>query len=254
MIEFLTALLGRLSPATETPKPIAVPDDRQAFVIKQGYTLTELPKPRNVRPVRRHEIEDIGSLAEFLNRHFDPETSEILAAPGRISAVSGAAWTRDVVVCGMAPDPSFVAWCKVFGAELDQRAAFKALNARREEVVEGSGIVAAFRTLEVHHKAETKLNLTGSGAVEFVSSVAGHSVTGKIPDTFTVRVPVYRGGPAVDIEVIVEPDLDAPVTFTFTARNLDKVRETAFEAEVATLRAALNPGFLVTRGSAKIEE
>lgn len=254
MLESLLSFLrDHLAPPVVAPPFSTPPDSSGIMAVKDGYKVQATPRPTAQRRVRRHAFEDIDSLAAFCVRHFDPRTTEILAAPGKVGVLSGLGWTQDVVTCGMAHDPAFVAWRRVFGVALDQRKAYAAINALREEVVDGSGALAAFRTLEVHSKGEFKMNLLASGAVEFVSSANGVSVTGKIPETITVRVPVYRGGPALDIEVQIVPDLSAtPPTFALQPRNLDQACETAFEAELARLREGLGGdagGFLVSRGS-----
>lgn len=71
--------------------------------------------------------------------------------------------------------------------------------------------------------------------------------TVKVPDVFTIGVPVFKGGPVYELAVRLRYRVrDNAVTFSFKFKNLDRVVDDAWKAVVTQIRAAdLAPVFEV---------
>lgn len=91
-------------------------------------------------------------------------------------------------------------------------------------------------------KGQTEASVEGkvgtssvSGSSSYTSSVT--SARGELPDTMTMRLPVYMGEAAVDHKFRVESKMDGGLVMRLVLIRPEKVREEAFKAIVAVVAA-----------------
>lgn len=262
LLDFIIRTFGLGAPPLVTPDPLVTSPKQGAqhlVAVRDGYKIQRLEVTPPALPSRRHAFDDVPSFAFFLLRHFPPGSTEILATPEKVVAASSAIFERDEVTCNLAKDPAWLVWARVNGTTLNQRDLYRFLNARREELDDQS-VLSTLRALDVKFGGSATMKLTEKGGVAFTGTAKGVEVEGVLPTGFLVRVPVYLAQPerfTLDVDLIPALEDGKPAAFTVSLRNIDTVKQQAFEAELAKLRLLLGcvddptdrAAFVVSRGT-----
>ena len=255
MLAFLTELFHRLDASSPAIAPVTVrPNDATRIIaLRTGYALTPLPCGAPVRPARLHVFADVASFAEWAVRHLSPETTEILAAPEKIVAISAHEHERDQVTCALQKDPRWLALVGQLGRPLDQQVAFRLVSGLRDRIEGAGSFLAQVSTLEIRTAGVFKMSVdprTGARKGSFVEGNTEYPVN--LPTEIVVTGPIYLNGQTVSVtfDVLLELDNGKPM-IRLLDRDRVEMEHVAFVGELRTLVEALaeKPGFLVGRGA-----
>lgn len=274
--EAVGTLLDALQPGAMTIEPVALPTKHGAFVVvRDGHKVHELKGP--TKKARQHVFHDLGSFAEWLNRHAvkDANTVEILASETEVvAALAPVDPSGDVVRCLLKLHPVFEAWVKVFGVSvaMSQRDLHQFLRANQkalatgEDGAPGAGdvLMTELQKMNVIAGRDMKTELDERGFYQFGGATERANVTGAIPPRFNIFVPVFIGvhedkDEAMEIHYSVEILLtmnvvDTAVTFRLSCPALPVLMHQARLDAVAYLKKLLDAQFLVGLGAVQLAE
>lgn len=266
-LKTINELTSRIAPPTPALEITAAPDgNQQLAVVKEGYRLERILGP--TKNAREHTFHDLKSAAEWLNRHADVAEVEILADEAEVvAALTPGDPTGDVVRARMIAHPMLSSWTGIFGKPLNQKALHAQVRgnkaAFRESapgVSEAEVISGELKKLSVGNTSDLQGELDEMGYYRFQSSTGRVEVSGRIPSSFEIVVPVFIGVEdehgiecRYPIEILVWMNADGgAVAFTLSAPGLPLIMHQARLDAVAYLRSLLNDGFLVGLGTAKL--
>ena len=259
--------LGEISPKVEITR---APDGKSALaLVRDGYDVERFSGPQTRR--RLHQIEDCASLAAWLLRHADPQTTEILASNDAITAaLQPDAAIGDVVHVPLAAHPRFERWAKLFGElpKISQRALHRHVLACADDFplrsIEGGGNVgegelfaSQLAKFNAVRASEVSCEVDELGYVRFAATSDKTTVSGRLPPKIRIQVPIFlgveKGGaePLYDLDLFlaVEPAEKGPPAFGLTCPELEVVRRRARLDVVEHLRDLLaGTEFLVGLG------
>lgn len=208
--------LGHVYPAHAAPdlEPLVVPNgDGFVLALKEGYQLKTLPGPRVHR--RSHVFDDLGTFAEYLNRHaVDRLGTEILLNDSRIvAALEPKNPIGDKLVCDLVQHPRFAAWAHVLTDDpnssagpdkLNQKEFFALLRARRDDLVDpmqAAQLLGSVQMLKLTNSGDRALELDERGYTRFMGGNERRNVAGEFPPFFSIRVPIFEG-----VHEVVDPE------------------------------------------------
>ncbi len=266
--------------AEASPKldPIDDPSGRgrRVVAVREGYNLEYLMGPERGR--RLHRIHDITSFADWLNRHADPDRTEVLVDVHEVTAhLEPADPEGDMVVCQLSLHPLFQAWEAVFGKVLNQKLfhyqvrvlfdTFDAINNENTELTYGSLLMGSLGSLKVSSTGTLKTELDTTGMIKVLASDQGRSVDKQLPPEFSVTVPIidgvldggldaashgelktYRLGLLLEVEAG-----ESGLAFTVNCPQLAVALRDARRDAAEFLTGLLKDDFLVGLGAARVE-
>lgn len=251
-------------------QPLPHPSGKGALVaIRDGYVVTAVPGRDQV--LRNHVFDDLVGLAEWLQRHAAPETTEILVDQhGVVRALLSARSVPagDVVECRLQPHPRLARWLAVFGKGLTQRQIHRLVVGALEDFPRatgtdgtdlgsaGSALAAQFQRIEVVKGGTLDVRLDELGNTRFAGATDSKEIQAKLPPRFSISVPWFIGADpdaaySLDVHLSAQAD-DRSVTFGLDAPSLDVVRHRAVLDAVNFLREQLGDGWLVGLGTPKL--
>lgn len=252
MLPILTQLIDLITKGTApSAEPLTVPRPVPGFeavtLVRDGYTLKEIP-PRPARPVATHAFHDVPSFAAWLQRHADPQVTEIFADAGRkvIRANTSRQFTRDQVSCSLQPSQAWVDWTGILGKELSHKDLYRWLLAHRAHLDaagpgSGTAVLNGLATLALVSSGKVESRMTERGTLEFVGQQQGRELQGKVPSSFAIVIPAWVGQPETyQLEIDIDIDTDDGITFELRAATLQDVALTAWLDQVAKLELLLN--------------
>lgn len=269
------AFLRMLSDPSPKAELVDNPNSRGGSVVsvRNDYKLERLPGPEVSR--RAHAFHDLGSFAEWLKRFgTEPSKVEILVGDREAKAVLSESPFASLVSCQLRDHPTFAAWTKAFGQEMEPKEFHAFIRSVAETFGDAGGGVTVSDVLsgELQKlKAVTQGDLAMQIAPRGFYAVSGNTksvqVDAKIPPSFKIRTPIFVGIPTpagtgpngevivaltdrlYELEILLATDVDDDsISFTVTCPRLDAVKHEARLDAVAHLRGLLGDGFLVGLG------
>lgn len=237
--------------------------------LREGYTVTTHPGRDQV--LRQHVFDDLVGLAEWLQRHADPQAAEILVDQhGVVRALlaARAVPAGDVVECRLQPHPRLARWLAVLGKPLTQRQIHRLIVGALEDFPRaqasdgtdlgsaGSALAGQFQRIEVVKGGTIDVRLDELGNTRFAGATDSKEIQAKLPPRFSISVPWFIGADpeaAYDLEIHLSASADErAVTFSLDVPSLDVVRHRAVLEAVGFLRDLLGDGWLVGLGTPKL--
>jgi len=261
MQSILLWLSGLFASPTVTPAPLEVGDDpsgRRYLVVREGYSVKELAGGHPAAPGRRHVFADVGSFANFIEKHLPSGAdTEILADTDCIVAVSGATWRRDQLSCVLTKHPEFLGWEKLLATpNMPQLVLVREIIARRHTLVPSEQLLATLQSLDLSNVTEATFKINDNGNYDVKGQRSTTQMSVKLPGTFTVKVPIYLDGHAIAITVglVIESTEGASgPKFSLRAHDLDMAKLLAYRNQVDNLRGLLGETYLVGAGKLQLE-
>jgi hypothetical protein len=213
---------------------------------------------------RTHTFDDIDSFARWLQRYASqPKRTEIFIRDSKITA--GLAPQRpdgDLVDCLLAYHPLAQAWFNIMGKKLDQKAAIAHIRATIESFTTTSLLQEMIR-FQVSFKGEHEFKYGDHGELLFQSHIRDTHITGEIPPTFNISVPIFLGiknanGEPISysLEILLDIHLDedddeTQPMFMFTCPKWPIVKTEAIQDAAGYLQRILPAadGFEVSLGN-----
>lgn len=264
-------------PPTQAPTLSSSANSLRGLVaVRDGYKLESLPGPEV--PQRRHEFASVRSFGQWLRRHAQPDKVDILISPTEIvAALDPTNPAADVVRCKLDPHPRAKAWLDAFqGRVFSQRDLFLFVRGRIADFQDakdkngvsigsqGSVIAAELQKLEIVKGGKLETRLDGFGGVVFNAAEANSTVSGKLPPSFGLRLPLLRDVLLAGVDTQQEPAYEIEVhltmsheegkkpEFSLCAPSVELAQLAALEDArrclEAQLSAALSEGYLVGLG------
>jgi hypothetical protein len=268
-------LLRRLVAAPVAVPITPAPNGQGGLVaVPSGYTVQPLGGRKTGRC--EHKIEDVVSLAAWLNRHGDPKRTQVLVGAVKVSAALDADDpTADLVTCPLAFHPRFEHWRALLGKTLSQRdfqqvvlsalSDFPDVTDSKGAVLgnSGSGLAAQLGRFSAKTTEEVEVEYDDHGNAIGAKAGMRHDVSpGKLPRSFVVDVPVLLGVDApdgqarlyrVELFLAVEQQPKGPPTFTLSCPGLPIVLRNARLDARQYLVGLLYDGFLVGLGELAVQ-
>lgn len=243
-----------------------------AVLVREGYTVHQVDGPSQY--AARHEFHDLDSFAAWLLREQCGAVTDILFDADRVTAdIVRAGVGNDAVSCLLKRHPRFVRWANVLGRPLSQRDIHLLVLSSGEDfdtqvdgatgkVVghAGQSLAAQLQKFSAKRAKDVTVEVNEHGLTTLSAVNDKTTITGTLPASFYVEVPVLRGvrddvGSMVvhRLELFLSVDLDdkgAP-TFTLRCPSLEIVVEAALTDGANHLRRELGAGWLVGRGTSK---
>lgn len=236
-------------------------DRKQFMALPDGYVIHSLEDFQEVpnRIVAAPKFRDTASLAAYLVRFELPESvamsrpsdNEIRVVIDHHESSDQPAWAKHTATFKAAFTPEYQAWQGIDRKPMGQVAALEFLEERAVDVVEPGPadimeMIMNFDALKrVTFKQSTRLH---SGERQFVYAEE-NEVRGQInlPETVTLRLPVYEGMEPDVIKVRIRYRIDdGRLTFAFLIDQRPKLEMTAFERCEDALKVA-RPALLILR-------
>lgn len=298
LIEAVKGMFTAAAPGTLKPEVIESPDfDGQVTAVREGYKLQTLPAMR--RRQRRHTFHSLGSLAAWLRTHQpDGATAgvEILVAGDRNRVdvlLDPPNPGGDHVTCRLVHHPIWEAWSSLFESNtaIDQKLLHRFVRTRLADFVvpepekgpdgsvaaevlhPGEFIAGELRKLQVARIGEISTEIDERGFSAFRGDSDRLAVSGKLPPSFRIRIPVYvdvgvapfsaaarsAGADAsalasYELEIYLTMDVDEnkkQVLFRLLCPELPLVRQRAVVDAAMYLELLLGESFLVGLGEAE---
>jgi len=264
-MQILKALLGHLTelakaagPPSEPIKPGAL----SVFLKRDGYqpTAVDLRPPRKV-----HTVGDVVSLCDYLGRHGVPGQTTVFCTAERFIAVIDDRTTEDGGVdrdwIDLVPEPStaFEDWKGAFRKGVFTHVAFRNFLEDHKADVATKSMVAAVKGFAVDQNVEYSSDLNKGEAIVLKTRVERGQKTEsgivELDRSFEIEIPLLVGWEKTyRLEVRVEADLQgAGVRFAISPKNLTEVMHQLLNDQVAHLRETLGDGWLVVRGTPKLD-
>lgn len=211
------------------------------------------------------QFHDLASFGAYVSRHATG-SSVIFAAAGdngggTITAVldDGAATLPgrrvDRVTVQMRPDPRFAAWVAVLGKAIPQRQFIDFIREHDREFVAPSGaqMRSNVNSLELKKSVSFKHveREAGAAGVDLVYTTDTTQANGSVPfpDEFTIRVPLLRFCPPVEITGRILFDVnDGVMSFVLRLDDLHILLESAWQAAITEVMG-LVPAVPVLNGT-----
>lgn len=181
------------SPMTQT---VGCPSGNGVLVTtREGYTVTRFDGPKE--SIESHSFDDIESLARWLIRYGKPESAQVLFDQDEIVAsLEPRTVNSRRVRCKLVPHPSFAAWLDATGRPLSQADFLELLRGHGAAFSQpNSAESLAGELLKIEVASGHKLNseIDATGLQKFHGSDTKKEVSGKIPPSFKLYVPVVDG-------------------------------------------------------------
>lgn len=242
-------------------------------LVRQGFEVKLFEGARANK--RTHHFEDLGSFAAWLLKHADPNVVEILVDETVVFALLDPKNPNgDIVICPLAIHPTAQRWFDAIErTALSQKEVAKLIvsalcdfdDTSTNGVVGsyGSELAIQIRKFNAVKDSEVTVEIDELGVTTFQAVSEKTKVSGSLPPTFDVHVPLYLGikndddqEPTYDLQLFLEilvREKAAPL-FNLSAPNLKlTIREARLEA-ANFLQRLLNvegkPPFLVGLGKA----
>lgn len=178
-------------------------------------TLKEDPKPeprREESPARAHKLNDIAGLVAYLDKYATKDTV-VMASQGENTIYAVLDETvktgREVVMVLPIVHPLWAPWRNANGRQMDIDAFLMVLRSNRRTVVkpDARDLILALSQIEAKteitlHKGKGKNCLNGL-LVKTAIQGTKHEEVVELPESLTLRVPLFVGRPAVEVEVDV---------------------------------------------------
>lgn len=242
--------------------------DRAIAIVRKDYEVVTLKGPEAT--VRKHTFHDVASFADWLNRHADTATAEILVDERAIVAALAPGTVRgDCVTCSLRRHPIAE---KVDGAlagqPMGQRELLLFVRSIRERIEAAEDILMGLRSLKTAHGVELKTEVDHrSGATIFSGVGQQTDISGTIPESITVVAPLWEGVLKTEAGKLAEIEATYAMPLLVTVNNLgpngltfslecpeQRIVESRARRDVRDhLAAALNDGFLVGLGHVKVD-
>ena len=263
---FFETFIDHVRHAVITPGGFAAYPERGvravAFV-KQGYTAFEAPQQRPERPGRRYVCDDVESFANCIINFpdFNEETTEILGRDGTMRAIDKVAHERDEIVLELDHDDAWEFWAGQNDKEFTIAELRRLLSARRNDLhTKGVGAALQEVAVTINDGAEVRVD-PKTNLVVYKGQKKTVDVSGSVPDSFTLAIPVYVGQPAQQVVIDLVPRLDAKaedaeqrLKLTLRILDPDAVKRIAWEERVAKVRELLGEAWLVGLGAIDFEK
>lgn len=224
---------------------------------------------------RNHNFDDVGTFAKYLNRHANPKDAEILvAAESIVAGLTPSADNGDRITCDLALHPLAERWKEIITTKaLSQKQLYRFILGSLDSFGGDSGraLAGELSKLRIVRSGEYTAELNERGYYAFSGGSDKTSVDGKIPASFEIHTPWFRGvskhSPSTDghdafdfecrytLEVLLDMNTQDPKnpTFSLAAPGLDLLQHQAREDAVAWLRHLLEGDFLVGLGTYRTE-
>lgn len=295
---FFESFLDRAMHAIYVPTGFAmVPERGQRAVafVKDGYKAYEPPQQRPEVPGRRYVFDDVESFASFLSassakldaykgcvvamhgenlsdevleavqgealHYFTPQNTEILGRSGSLTAISRVAHERHEAKLALAFDDAWRFWVGLNGGEFTVAQLRRLLRQRRSDLLD-KGAASALESVAVNIASGVEIKTDPkSGLVVFKGAQKNVEVSGSVPDSITLAIPVYAGQPVQKVVIDLVPRIDSKtedpeqrLTLTVSIVDVDTVKTEAWKERVAKVRELLGPEWLVGLGAIDFEK
>jgi len=286
--QFVQGLVEAVGAATVKPEMVDHPNGTdQAAVVREGYRLVKLEG--GTRGRRAHVFRAVRAFGQWLRRHADPAKVEILGNGDSIAAALDPADPNgDLVQCLLEAHPRAKPWLEVLakGVQLTQRQLWLFVRARPQDFGKAVGrngadlgsygpiLAAELQKLEVSKGGKVRVDLDGMGNVIFAAGEEKTEVSGKLPSSFEIRIPLLRdvtlgvdadGSPlpveqeplyALEVFLTLETKDGGAPTFRLECPGLElaqiAAREDAFRCLRSVLESPAPEGYLVGAGSVNL--
>lgn len=246
--------------------------DGEIFVTRAPYTLADKPGPRV--GARRHQIEDVDSLADWLKRHADAAVVEVLVGKSEIVAILDPRNpTSDRITTPLAFHPRFDRWVAATGKRLEQFAFQRLVLTAAEDFgklwstegddlgSEGQKLAEGLLKFSMGRNTEVAVEYDAAGFATVNGKSEKTNVSSKIKPYYDLYVPVHLGIVDGDdkeriykvrlfVQVVLQ---DGQPVFVLSIPELEVVRRQARLDVAAHLRRRVGDTFLVGLGEAKVE-
>lgn len=248
-------------------------------LVRDGYRLERLVGPTDIR--RKHHFNSVVSFGEWLRRHANPESTEILFndtdnANTMAATLDPFDQNSSFVTCALAEHPRVEEWNAMFDRCMDQRELWKFVRSHLADFTEavdndgdslGSyGIILA-RTLQnlvVKKSGSFQQTINNAGNTVVVAKDDKTEFPSELPASFFINIPLLRDITVQDavtgeeiesthrLEVFLEIDTDDGIEIKLSCPDLAVAmfveRERAMDCLGRVLAKPDQPGFLVGRG------
>lgn len=226
-------------PRPPAPELHALPHpsgDGGVFVYAHGYTVQSLPGPRCHR--REHVFHDVRSFAAYLKQHVTDTPGsaggvEILVDEcAVVAALDPDRVMGDRITCQLVEDCRYEAWTEALEGSLSQREFLQLMRAQRKDLDPrvADAVLGALKNLTITGGREIKIQLDETGYTRFAADTGDKKISGEIPPSFIVTMPVFEGirdsediEIQYDVEVFVSMDAENGVTFALEAPTLSAI-------------------------------
>jgi len=263
--ELLETLFHDLAPPCPDPSALVDPSGSgKVLVVRDGYRVHQLPGAK--RTVRRHSFDDVTSFAEWLQRHAEPNDTEIGVEKNAVRALLTPTEKvdHDAVSCELVRHPHCERWQNAMkqGA-LGQRDLHFLLRAQQATIKEPAAelLLEQVARLSIAAKGDFTAEIDSTGLVRVSSGSEKIDVSAKLPPMIAVDCPIYDGiySESGDLlsygftlllqSAIVEKAGHKDLVFSLTSPDFVLAEHRARRDVVAYLRRLLPADFLVGMGS-----
>ncbi len=257
--------------AVITPGQFALVPNRgqkAVIVVKDGYKLLPVEQQRPEVPGRRYTFIDVESFTSFLLRSagtggdFVAVCTEVAGTNGTLTAISDVAHERHEVSLKLAEDDAWRTWQAHNNRVFTVAELRRLLKARRGDLADSSksrmaslGDIAVNISSGAEVKLDPKTNL-----VTYKGQSKNVEVTGSVPESFTLAIPVYVGQGVREVVIDLEPSIDGKaedaeqrLKLKLSIVDAATVTREAWEERVAKVRELLGDEWLVGMGQIAFE-
>lgn len=232
---------------------VLVPKDCTAVQLSKLWDEALLPNPRRTKRVTK--VDDIASFALYWQKY--AMENSLIFASADAATITGiidadvphgdAMWGSHRVELALVPSPEYVLWCGENGTAMKQDAFALFIEDNAPDILKPApaAMVEMARTLE--GTSESKFTgavreKDGSHRMKFETVVdmrAGEKGELRIPDSFTLSIPIFAHGPrtAVEARLRYRVGPGGGCQMWYSLYRIEAAREKAFDEIVSAVRA-----------------
>ena len=244
-------LLRRVTEGQETVFDIEVDEHGSRKVsFGQRELQPELPTPtRQESPPRAHVFHTADTLIDYVEKYGDANTVILLDVPAMNGCVvldDKAEEQFELLPFQPMQHPLFVEWYKMLGTRIDVLTFAEFVMGHRRQIVAPDGREAAMIFSQL--QASTKMTVArGQGKAAINGVMVETKIQGKpgeafveLPESLTVRLPLFVGEPEVEIEIdLLVGSTDTSIWVSASAAGVLDAQLRAFTAMVDKIRDGL---------------
>lgn len=246
----ISDLLRRVTEGQESILELSKDGDLKRIAFGQRKLQPELPTPtRQESPPRAHVFHTADSLIAYAEKYGDCDTVILLDVPsmnGCVVLSDVADQQFELLPFQPTQHPLFVEWSKMLGRRIDVLQFAEFIMGHRRQIVSPDGREAAMIFSQL--QASTKMTVArGQGKAAINGIMIETKIQGKageafveLPESLTVRLPLFVGEPEQDIEIdLLIGSQDTSIWVSASAAGVLDAQLQAFTAMADKIRDGL---------------
>lgn len=254
LIEFIRGIVDGASPPSERVKD----GQRSVLLVREGYRPVEVMAQDEKRD---HQIGDLPSLLQYMQRHGSPEGSTLFCDAARfVGLLEDSDHRHGLGQVSYSPQltEAAKAWRAIDGAKLPHFKLKEIIEDRASDLV-GKQLLEAVLKFSVRSEVAYDADLESGDSVIFKVSTKQGGAKGQaqLPKTFEVSIEPFRGWSRAytfSFRIGFEFDADKRPIFMTSSRNWVEVIDEAIEDMIEEAASALGAEWLVVRGAPQIAD